>query len=92
MTIFAIIPQPHARTDKLGPAIAELYQNDHCQLDSGHGWLIATRGTAKEVSDVLKVTDGTNGAAVIFEIASYYGLANPNIWNWIKEKWGTSGG
>jgi hypothetical protein len=91
MTIFAVIPQPNVNSDKLGAAIAEAYPNDNYLLDGGHGWLVSAKGTPKQVSDALKITDGVSGAAVIVEVASYFGRANPNIWNWIKEKWESAG-
>ncbi len=48
---------------------------------------MAARGAAKEVSDTLGITDGAAGAALVFEVASYFGRANPNIWSWIKDNW-----
>ena len=44
------------------------------------------KGTAQELSATLGVTSGTNGAALILEVASYFGRANPNIWSWVKAK------
>ena len=53
-------------------------------LDGGAGWLISAKATAKDVSDKLQITDGTSGAALIIEMASYFGRANRAIWTWIK--------
>lgn len=86
MAVFAIIKQPGTHSDKLGPAVAQTYPLHHYDLGGG-AWLVAAVGTAKDISDRLGVTDGTNGSAVIVEAASYYGFANPAIWTWIKSNW-----
>jgi hypothetical protein len=59
---------------------------EHIPLEGDKGWLVSTKGTAQELSTRLGVASGENGAAVIIEIASYFGRANPNIWSWIKGK------
>jgi hypothetical protein len=91
MAIFAIISQPNLNSAKLPGAIARAYKDDHLQLADG-SWLAADSGTVKEVSDKLGVTDGSNGAAVIVEVSSYYGRAGNNIWAWVKNKWEASSG
>ena len=57
--------------------------------DLGSGvWLVAGPGSAKDISDKLKITpDGVNGTGVVIEAASYFGRANPAIWTWIKNQW-----
>jgi hypothetical protein len=89
MAIFAVIPTPTPAPPKLMAALAEHFKETHVVIDGGHGWLIAGRLTAKEVSDLLGITDGTSGRALIFEVASYFGRANPNMWRWIKLHWET---
>lgn len=86
MAIFAIIAQPGANAEKLPGAIARAYPSANLQLHE-KAWLVAAKGTSKEVSDNLGVTDGSNGSAVILETQSYFGRANPNIWSWIKTQW-----
>ena len=86
MTVFAIIPQPNPNTPKLGGVITATFQGETIPLEGSAGWLVSTKGTAQELSAKLGVTSGDNGAAVIIEIASYFGRANPNIWSWIKTK------
>lgn len=89
MAIFAIIPQPNPQAQRLGPAIIAQFESANYLVDGGHGWLIAANKTAQEVSDMLGITDGTNGAALVLEVASYFGRANPNAWTWIKLHWET---
>lgn len=86
MTVFVVVAQDNPNTPNLPSAIATNFAASFLQLNE-KVWLVATKGTAKDLSDKLKVTDGTNGAAVIIEAANYYGRANTNIWSWIKDKW-----
>jgi hypothetical protein len=86
MPVFAIIPQPNPNTPKLAGAISAHFPNDNLGLDGGKAWLVSTKGTVQELSGKLGVTSGDSGAAVIVEVASYYGRATPDIWSWIKTK------
>ena len=91
MTIFAIIRQPGPNFERLGLAIAQTYPLHHYDLGNG-AWLVAARGTAKDIADRLLITGGENGSAVVVEAASYYGRANPAIWTWIKANWEVGSG
>lgn len=86
MAIFAIITQPNPNNVKLPDAIKEHFGNANYALEGGH-WLISANRTAKEISDILGITDGSGGGGLILEVASYFGRANPNIWTWIKLHW-----
>jgi hypothetical protein len=66
--------------------ITTAFEGETIPLEGNAGWLVSTKGTAQELSAKLGVTSGDNGAAVIVEVASYFGRANPNIWSWIKTK------
>ena len=90
MTIFAIIVQPNVAPGKLSDAIAAKIGDAKYVIDGGHGWLVASTKTAKELSDELGITDGTNGGALVLEVASYFGRANPSVWTWIKNNWETA--
>jgi hypothetical protein len=89
MAIFAVLPTPTQATPELVAAVTQHFKETHVLIDGGHGWLVAGSRTAKDVSDLLGISDGTNGAALILEVASYFGRANPNIWSWIKLHWET---
>lgn len=91
MPVFTIIRQPNANGEKLGPTIAQTYPLHHYVL-SDDAWLVAARGTAKDISDRLGVTEGTNGSALVVEAASYFGRANPAIWTWINANWNAGSG
>ena len=32
------------------------------------------------------------GTGIVFEVASYYGRATTDIWDWVKLKWEATGG
>jgi len=87
MAIFAIIVQPNPNNTGLPGAIQQVFDNAFYTLEGGTGWLVSSARTAQEVSDLLGITDGRNGAALVVEVASYFGRANPSIWSWIKAKW-----
>jgi len=87
MAIFAIIPQPHLNNTKLAGAVGEMFKDKYVALDSHAGWLVSSAWTAPEISEKLHITDGENGAAIVLEVAAYFGRANPNIWSWIKTNW-----
>ena len=85
MAIFAIIKQP-GQADNVGGAIQAHYPVSHYDLGAD-SWLVAAPTTAQDLSEKLEITSGINGAAVIAEVASYFGRANPAIWSWIKANW-----
>lgn len=91
MTIFAIVHQPGADVQTLGAAVKATYPLHHYDLGEG-AWLVAARGTAKDISDRLLISDGPNGPALVIELASYFGRANPAIWTWITANWGVGSG
>lgn len=86
MTVFAIIRQPGSNGENLAEVIAKMYPDADYDLGSG-AWLVSDSATAKDVSDKLNISDGINGSAIVLEVASYFGRANPAIWSWIKAKW-----
>jgi hypothetical protein len=88
MTIFAVIPQTEQGSQgTLTDGVRKGFPAAH--YDLGHGaWLVSGQGTAQDISTQIGVTDGAMGTAVIVEIGSYYGRANPAIWTWIKTNWG----
>lgn len=42
--------------------------------------------TAKDVSDRLGITDGSNGNGVVLNVAGYFGRSNPQLWEWLAAK------
>ena len=86
MAVFAIIAQPQLGTANMLPAaVAAVFPNDFLAV-AGNVWLVAHFGTAQDLSGKLGITEGTNGTAIVVEVGSYFGRADPNIWTWIKAK------
>ena len=89
MTIFVVfrVQDPV----RMKNAVETVFAHDHFSL--GHDeWLISAKGTAKEISDRLGITDlpvgnvTKAGSAIIFSMENYYGRAANDIWEWIKTK------
>jgi hypothetical protein len=91
MAIFAIIKQPSPDPTRLEAVIKAKFPTGHYAL-SDSAWLIAARGTAVEVSAQLGLGPTPELTAVVIEVGSYYGRANPAIWTWIKTNWEASSG
>lgn len=84
MTIFVVFRV--AKPEKMQQAVTAAFPNDHLQLQDDE-WLVSGIGTAKEISDKLRVSEPEgSGSAMIFSMANYYGRATTEIWDWIKSK------
>jgi len=83
MAAFAVISiTPNPDLDK---QIAGAYAGAYLAL-SQSAWLISDKNvTTKEVCDKINVKPGGIGAVVV-KIESYFGVASPNIWEWLKVK------
>jgi hypothetical protein len=73
--------------EKLGAALLEKYPHDYFALSTNQ-WLLVAPGTAKEVCDSLGISEGAAGSAVVLAFTSYFGRANPQIWEWIASRVG----
>ena len=83
MNIFAIIPT--SENSNLPEQIKRVFASNHYELPHGE-WLVAFGGTTREASDLLGISDGQYGSAVIFLVMNYWGFADKNIWEWIAVK------
>ena len=50
-------------------------------------WLIASAGTAEEVSEKLGIAAGQAGSAIILKASSYHGRTKTSTWDWIRDHW-----
>lgn len=75
--------------EKLDAAIKSKYPTDHLLVAPGQ-WLIVASGiTTKELSDLLGITSGEAGNAVVIAgTGGYYGRGTPGIWEWLKSRLG----
>ncbi len=85
MSIFVIFRV--SNPSKLEAELAREFPDDHRVLSEGQ-YLVAAKGSAKDVSDRLKITGegGGTGPAIIFRMLNYYGRAPTDIWDWVKVK------
>jgi len=96
MPIFAVLPQNDISRNNM-PGAVEREFPAHLQLEN-HVWLVASKGTAVDVSNKLGVTvkdestPGPTGTAIVFEVGSYYGRASTNVWAWVKANWEAASG
>lgn len=87
MAVFAIIHQSDVDPENLEAVLTKNYKNNFFRLTED-SWLVAVKGTAKEVSETIGFGDsGGPGSAVVFELGSYFGYAQKNVWEWISTKW-----
>lgn len=87
-TLFARMTDPE--NQKIATALATEFPDNHIQIRPGQ-WFLVSSGTAKEVSDKLKVTPGNEvGGAVIVSVNGYYGRTSSQTWEWVASKVGKS--
>jgi hypothetical protein len=84
-TSFAILAPPDNLV--IGARIAAEFPANFLQLWPGQ-WIIVASGTAKEISDVLGISEGKSGVAIVFAISGYFGWAANPTWEWIAAKLG----
>lgn len=88
MTIFAVIGiKLDGPSGTMGNAISQTGLPNLSVTDNT--WLVADSGTAKQLGDKIGLSDGLTGTGVITEVGSYWGRADPAVWSWIKQHWGT---
>src|SRR5947208_1744767 len=97
MPIFVLLPQNADAQARLPAAVASAYPDANKKL-ANNSWLVAGKGTAQDVSANLGITTkdntgpGPTGTTIVLEVASYYGRATSDIWDWVKAKWEATGG
>lgn len=69
----------------LGAAIKTHFANQHIQIWAGQ-WLISATGTTQQISDLLGIGAGVSGSGIVFSVVTYWGRANPNVWEWMKSQ------
>ncbi len=84
MPVFVVIPDLEKQQTEA--RIRERFTNQSYRLPQGE-WLVAFNGTTKELSDLLGISQGENGAsAFVVAIAGYYGRAPSDIWEWLNAR------
>lgn len=85
--LFVVLAQQNF--DQIGEAVKQKYPGGNLSLAPGQ-WFVAAPGTTtKEISDNLGITgDPTIGSAIVIAFSSYFGRANPQIWEWLNARLG----
>ncbi len=89
MSVFVVLRV--SEPAKLKTAIAESYPYDHIELGPDE-WMVSDKGTAIDVSNKLKISDASNGLAIVVGVSGYYGRAPTPVWDWMKAKIEASSG
>jgi hypothetical protein len=83
MAIFAIFRL--ANPAKVKDALERHYPGQFLEV-APSVFLLSAKGHPKDISDKLEISDGETGAAIIFRMATFYGRATTDIWDWITSK------
>ncbi len=84
LVLFAVVSP--TENPLLGMKIASLFPDTHFTV-SGFHWLVVTSGTtSQELATKLGLADGSSGTGIVYGTSSYWGRANPQIWEWIRAK------
>lgn len=71
---------------KLAEAVRQHYPDRHYAL-SDSAFVIASRSTAREISDRLGASGPDLGTTIVMEAGSYYGHGPVDLWEWLRVKW-----
>jgi hypothetical protein len=88
MTIFAILRADNASNNEaLHTDISSKFPGNFYRLSAGQ-WLISYDKTAQELSAEFGIVKGSAlSGTLVVSISSYYGLYNPQLWEWIRTHW-----
>lgn len=84
MSVFLITPIKNSAA--IGKTVAERFGRDAYQIPETGSWLVAYDGTARELSEDVGIMKGGNVTGVVTSVASYYGLAPTDLWEWMKTR------
>ena len=62
------------------------FPENHLKVANGQ-WIVSSLGTAKEVSDILGISEGEAGTTgIVCTIGNYFGRASSDIWEWMASR------
>ena len=82
---FVIIPNDPTTVAHLNQIIPAKFDKASYALPRGE-WLVAYQGTTRQLSDDLNISDNKSASALVLSISSFWGRANPDIWEWFKQQ------
>ena len=81
MATFAVVAiTGHALVDQ---AVAAHYPGASFQVAPGH-WVVSAVATSQEVATKIGFVPGQPVTGVVYSVVGYYGLANPQVWEWLR--------
>ena len=85
MAIFAVTAP--ASNDKIAPILASAFPDQFIKAWQGY-WFVSAVGTAKEIYAKIEsvAPEQKPGSVIIVSVANYWGVANPEVWEWIKSR------
>jgi hypothetical protein len=88
-TLFAVIAVAHP--EALEAQIRAKFPDLSMEARKGQWFIVApSTTTTTELSNQLGITEGTSSAAIVLNVASYYGRTNPATWEWIAAQMGAA--
>jgi hypothetical protein len=87
MALFLIVPTVAGVGPTIAAALEAKVPGHHRQLPLGE-FLASFNGTSKELSDILGITSGAVGQAVVVSISGYFGRAQNDVWEWLAQRGG----
>lgn len=90
MTIYAVIALTgHQSIDQTVPIA---FPQRSFRVGDGH-WAVNAAGTSQEVAGRLGIVAGQNQiTGLVYSISGYWGIANPQLWEWLTNNWNLPGG
>jgi hypothetical protein len=83
MALFALL-SPN-ENPALAQALELTFPGDHLKTGIGQ-WMVAARGTAKELSDGLGISDGRVGTVIVITVGAYWGRGSNDVWEWMSTR------
>ena len=71
--------------EKIHKAVERAYPKDHIKVWPGF-WFVVDEATTQQVSDKLRISDGSLGQVVVNAVTSYWGYGPKNLWEWLSVK------
>ena len=84
MTIFAVVAiTGHAHIDV---AVPQQFPG-RCHLVAQGHWLVSAAATSQEIATrVGLVPGGAPATGIVYGVVGYFGMANPQIWEWLASQ------
>jgi hypothetical protein len=85
MSLFAVTAP--SSNEKIAPAIDAAFPGQNIKAWQGH-WFVSAPGTAKEIFNKLEASaaDGKTGTVIVVSVSNYWGIANPEVWEWLTSR------